>query len=96
MPFEMPPYEIDVDYRMADLYRSVERYWESVAFFERVFALAPESEIGKRATYEMVDVLLNEWNEVDDAETLALAHIRSYPEGITPRQLAYMLNEYYL
>ena len=92
---EMPPYEIDVDYRMADLYRSVERYWESVVFFERVFALAPESEIGKRATYEMVDVLLNELNEVDDAETRALAYIRSYPEGITPRQLAYMLNEYY-
>ena len=92
---EMPPYEIDVDYRMADLYRSVERYWESVAFFERVFALAPESEIGRRATYEMVDVLLNELNEVDDAESRALAYIHSYPEGITPRQLAYMLNEYY-
>ena len=43
---EMPAYEIDVDYRMAELYRSVERYWESVAFFERVFAVVPESEIG--------------------------------------------------
>lgn len=92
---EIPPYEIDVDYRMADLYRTVERYWESVAFFERVFEAVPESEIGERSAYEMVDVLLNELNETDEAEVRALAYMQSYPQGITPRQLAYMLNGYY-
>ncbi|MDF7808168.1 tetratricopeptide repeat protein [Pontiellaceae bacterium B12219] len=91
----LPPYELDIQYRMADLYKTVERYWEALKFFGTVYQADPISEIGERCIYEMVDMLLQSLNELETAETLALNHISNYKEGATPRQLAYMLTGYY-
>ena len=92
---EMNSYEIDVDYRMADLYRTVNRYWESISFFEQVYLADPKSDIGERSIYELVDLLLNSLNEVSLAEKYAFKFMHENRNGIAPRQMAYLLNEFY-
>ena len=92
---EMNSYEIDVDYRMADLYRVVNRYWESISFFEQVYLADPKSDIGERSLYELVDLLLNSLNEVSLAEKYAFKFMHENRNGISPRQMAYLLNEFY-
>ena len=92
---EMNSYEIDVDYRMADLYRVVNRYWESISFFEQVYLADPKSDIGERSIYELVDLLLNSLNEESLAEKYAFKFMHENRNGISPRQMAYLLNEFY-
>lgn len=92
---QMDPYELDVEYRMADLYKTVDRFWESVAFFDRVYNQSPNTDIGARAIYEMVELLLFRLDRPLDAENLIFTHTERFSEGITPRQLLYMLNDYY-
>jgi TolA-binding protein/thioredoxin-like negative regulator of GroEL len=92
---ELPPYENDIDYRMADLYKTVERHWEGLRFFDRVFAASPESEIGERSIYEIVDTLIEALDEPEEAERRGFKYMADYPRGITPRQIAYMLNGYH-
>ena len=53
---QMPPYEVDVAYRMAEIYRVVERPYEALAFFEEVYGVNPTNEIGERSVFEMVDL----------------------------------------
>ncbi|QBG47199.1 tetratricopeptide repeat protein [Verrucomicrobia bacterium S94] len=91
----LPPYELDIQYRMADLYKTVERYWEAFRFFEKVYRADPTTEVGERCVYELVDMLLENLNELEKAEELAHEHMGKYKEGMTPRQLAYMLTGYY-
>ena len=91
----MPPYENDIDYRMAQLYKKVDRYWEAAKFFDRVYTAEPETDLGQRSIYEWVDLLLDTLEERAEAERIGLAHIGKYKEGITPRQIAYMLTGYY-
>ncbi|VGO22657.1 tetratricopeptide repeat protein [Pontiella sulfatireligans] len=92
---ELPPYELDVQYRMADLYKTVDRYWESLRFFDVVFEADPKSEIGERCIFEMVETLIDEVNEPAEAERRGFDYMAKYPEGMTPRQIAYTLNGYY-
>ncbi len=92
---QMPPYEVDVAYRMAEIYRVVERPYEALAFFEEVYGVNPTNEIGERSVFEMVDLHLTVLNEPAEAERVAFAHIERFPEGLLPRQLAYALNGYY-
>ncbi len=91
----LPPYELDIKYRMADLYKTVERYWEALRFFDAVYEADPIEELGERCVYDMVEMLLESLGELEEAETRALGHIGKYKEGVTPRQLAYMLTGYY-
>ncbi|MCF7818873.1 MAG: tetratricopeptide repeat protein, partial [Kiritimatiellales bacterium] len=91
----LPPYETDIQYRMAQLYKEVGRYWEGVKFFDIAYAADPASDIGERSIYEGVDTLLNDLGELPEAERRAFAHMGKYKEGMTPRQLAYMLTGYY-
>jgi len=92
---KLPPYENDIDYRMADLYKTVERHWEGLRFFDKVFAASPESEIGERSIYEIVDTLIEALDEPVEAEKRGFKYMTDYPRGITPRQIAYMLNGYH-
>lgn len=92
---DLPPYELDVEYRMADLYKVVERYWESLKFFEEVYAVDPETEIGERSIYEMVDTLLESLNDLPEAESRGMDYMGKYKKGMTPRQIAYMLTGRY-
>ncbi len=92
---KLPPYENNVGYRMAQLYRTVDRYWEALRFFDRVYTADPESELGERSISEIVSLLLDDLNEVAKAEQYAFTYIGSHKEGITPRQVAYMLTGYY-
>ncbi|MDZ8120214.1 tetratricopeptide repeat protein [Pontiella agarivorans] len=91
----LPPYELNIQYRMADLYKTVERYWEALKFFETVYRADPTTEVGERCVYELVDMLLENLDELERAEELAHEHMGKYTEGMTPRQLAYMLTGYY-
>uniref|UniRef100_UPI003563D25F tetratricopeptide repeat protein n=1 Tax=Pontiella sp. TaxID=2837462 RepID=UPI003563D25F len=55
----------------------------------------PTTEVGERCIYELVDMLLENLNELDMAETHAHEHMGKFKTGMTPRQLAYMLTGYY-
>ena len=92
---KLPPYELDIQYRMADLYKTVERYWEALRFFDSAYNTDPSSEVGERCIYELVDMLLESLDELGEAEERVHAHIGKFKEGITPRQLAYMLTGHY-
>jgi tetratricopeptide (TPR) repeat protein len=92
---EMPPYEVDVAYRMAEIYRVVDRPFEALAFFEEVYGVNPTNEIGERSVFEMVDLYLTVLNQPEEAEAIAFSHMERFPEGLLPRQLAYALNSYY-
>jgi TolA-binding protein len=92
---ELPPYELDIQYRMADLYKTVERYWEALRFFDIVYAADATTEVGERCIYELVDMLLENLDQLEEAEKRGLAHIGQYKEGMTPRQIAYKLTGYY-
>lgn len=91
----LPPYELDIDYRMADLYKTVERYWEALKFFETVYRADPTTEVGERCVYELVDMLLENLDELEKAEGFAHEHMGKFHEGMTVRQLAYMLTGHY-
>ena len=92
---KLPPYELDIKYRMADLYKTVERYWEALKFFDTVYHADPTTEVGERCVYELVDMLLENLDELEKAEETAHGHMGKFKEGMTPRQLAYMLTGYY-
>ncbi|WP_372845906.1 tol-pal system YbgF family protein [Pontiella sp.] len=92
---DLDPYEIHVKYRMADLYKTIERHWEGVKFFDIVFAAEPESEVGERSIYEIIDTLIESLNEIKEAQERAFAYMGKYKKGITPRQIAYMLTGHY-
>ncbi|MDF7797906.1 tetratricopeptide repeat protein [Pontiellaceae bacterium B1224] len=91
----LPPYELDIQYRMAELYNTVERYWEALKYYDSVYTADPASELGERCIYELVDMLLESLDEIGVAETRSYEHMAKFKEGMTPRQLAYMLTGYY-
>lgn len=92
---ELPPYQLNIQYRMAVLYQEEERYWESLKFFDMVFAADPTSEVGERSVYEMIDILLENLDDLAEAEQRGFDYMSKYKEGMTPRHIAYMLTGYY-
>ncbi len=92
---ELPPYEVHNQYRMADLYKTVERHWESFKFFDMVYTADPENETGERSIYEMVDSLIEYLDEPAEAERRGFDHMSKYPKGVTSRQIAYMITGYH-
>jgi TolA-binding protein len=91
----LPPYEIDIQYRMADLYKVVERFYESLKFFDEVFKADPESDVGERSIYEIVDALIENLDDIKEAEARGFDYMGKYHNGMTPRQIGYMLTGYY-
>ncbi|MEN8254855.1 MAG: tetratricopeptide repeat protein [Verrucomicrobiota bacterium] len=92
---KLEPYKNNIDYRVAQIYRQVDRYWEAVRFFDTVYAVDPESELGERSIYEVVTVLIENLEEVAEAEKRGFDYMGQYKEGVTPRQIAYMLTGHY-
>jgi tetratricopeptide (TPR) repeat protein len=92
---DLDPYEIHVKYRMADLYKTIERHWEGVKFFDIVFAAEPTSDVGERSIYEIIDTLIEGLDNIKEAEQRAFEYMGTYKKGATPRQIAYMLTGYY-
>ena len=92
---KLPPYENDIDYRMGLIYKAVDRYWEALEFFGQVYETTPEGDLGERSIYELVSVLLENLDEVTEAETRGYAYMGGHHEGMTPRQIAYMLTGHY-
>ena len=88
-------YENRINYRMARLYNDIDRYWEGVRFFEKVFKADPTTETGEQAIYEEINTLLEEIDSLPDAEKKAFAYLQDYKEGVTPRLIAYDLTSYY-
>ncbi len=91
----LEPYKSNIDYRVAQIYRQVDRYWEAVRFFDTVYAVDPASELGERSIYEVVTVLIENLEEVAEAEKRGFDYMGQYKEGVTPRQVAYMLTGHY-
>jgi len=91
----LPPYELNVTYRMGDIYKAVERYWESVRFYDLVHSAAETSQEGRLAVYELVKVLLNQLDDRKQAEEKAFAFLKESKTGLTPRLVAYSLTSYY-
>jgi len=91
----LPPYEDDIDYRMAQIYRQVDRYWEAVRFYDTVHAANPTNELGERSIHEVVTVLLEKLDELAEAEERGFSYMGQHKEGITPRQVAYMFTGHY-
>lgn len=91
----LPPYEYEILYRTAYLYDDVSRPWEAVRFFDLVHKADPESELGQRAFYEMVRLLLDPLEEETEADGRAYPFLERETKGILPRQIAYVLTAFY-
>ncbi|MGE4489720.1 MAG: tetratricopeptide repeat protein [Kiritimatiellales bacterium] len=91
----LPPYETDVMYRTAQLYAEVGRPWEALILFKEVLGKDPESDLGQRAFFEMLQVMIDPLQQYNDAETQGLAFLKAHREGIFPRQVAYALTGMY-
>ncbi|MEN7973031.1 MAG: tetratricopeptide repeat protein [Verrucomicrobiota bacterium] len=92
---KLSDYESDIDYRMAQIYRDVDRYWEAVRFLDTVYAVDPSSELSERCIYEVISLLVENLKEVKEAEKRGFEYMAKNKEGMTPRQIAYMLTNYY-
>ena len=92
---QMAPYESYVGFQTAQLYKNVERSWESVRFFDQVYKMDSGSDIGQRSVYESAAVLMDDLGEREEAETRAYEYLQSHHEGMYPRLVAYVLTRYY-
>lgn len=91
----LPPYEQEVLYRTAYLYDEVNRPWEAVRFFDRIYSEDPESDMGERSFYEVIRILLDPLEQTDEAERRSYAFLDKERDGILPRQIAYLLGSHY-
>ena len=86
---KLPAYENNIAYRMGQLYEEVDRYWEAVEFFDAVYAKEQDTDLGHRAVADVVTLLLENLDEVDEARQRGFAHLGTYTNGISPRQITY-------
>jgi TolA-binding protein len=91
----LPPYELDNKYRMAQIYDRVERFWESVKFLDMVYTASPESEMGEYSIYQMIETLLENLDELADAEVHGFEYLKQHLKGLRPRMVAYLFTSYY-
>lgn len=95
----LPPYEKEVVFRNAKLYDAVDRPWEAFRLFDGLYRDKAESsddeEIANRAFYESTRILLDVLGGGEEAEARSYAYLDTHKKGITPRQIAYLLTEYY-
>ncbi len=91
----MEPYENYVAFQMAQLYKNVERYWEAIEFYDKVYGTEGSGELGERSMYESVALLMNQLARRQDAEGRAVTFLESHHAGVYPRLVAYVLTSYY-
>ena len=91
----LPSYEIDNQYRMAQIYEEVERYWEAAKFFEVIHKAAPETKMGSFSAYQLVKILLQELDALPEAEEHGFAYMEKQKTGLESRQIAYLFTMYH-
>ena len=91
----LPPYELDVRYRNANLYDEVNRFWEAFRLFDDLFIEAPDDPISQQAFYEASRLLFDHLEGGAEAEKRCFDYLDQYKEDLTPRQVAYLLTGYY-
>ncbi|HEY5653257.1 MAG TPA: tetratricopeptide repeat protein [Pontiella sp.] len=90
-----PPYEQLVKFRMAEVYRDVDRFWEGVIFYDDTYIAAPESQLGERSIYNQVEILLSNLDDINEAEKKGFAYLDGCKEGMYPRLVAYSFSRYH-
>ncbi len=91
----LPSYEIDIQYRMAQIYEEVERYWEAAKFFDRIHQTAPETKMGSFAIHQLVKILLQKLDALPEAEEHGFAYMEKQKTGLEPRQIVYLFTMYH-
>jgi len=91
----LPPYELSIKYRMANIYEAVERYWEALTFFSLIYQESPKTKIGKASIYRSLEILLQKCHDPREAEETAFAYLKKHKAGIQPRKIIYLFTRYY-
>jgi len=91
----LPPYENEATYRNAYLYDELNRPWEAVHFFDRVYQRDATSDLGTRSFYEIIRLLLDPLQERVQAEKRSRTYLATEKEGLLPRQIVYLLAVFY-
>lgn len=91
----LPAYEDEALYSIGLVYARSGRPWEAVEVFEAVIERTPASEMGQRALYEQMMILVEPLKEYCWVEKVCRAYLKDNREGLLPRQLAYVLSGAY-
>jgi len=96
---ELPPYETDIKYRMAQIYDEVDRFWEAVTFLEIVYrsdtTVNSTNKMTEASFYQLIKILLKDLEDLDEGEHYAFEYLKTHKENVKPRQVAYQLTSYY-
>jgi tetratricopeptide (TPR) repeat protein len=90
----LPPYEDDVIYRVGQLYYECDRPWEALCAFDMIVSRDAESEQGKRAFCDAIQVL-SRLELYDRLEKRCFTFLDQHTDGVMPRQVAYYLTAAY-
>ncbi len=88
-------YENEVVFRLGLSFGKAGRPWEAVEFLQMAEDRDPDGEMGHRALYEKLSLLVDPLKEYDWVERDCLAFLNANTEGLLPRQLAYILSGSY-
>jgi len=91
----LPPYEDEVLFRLGLVYSKVKRPWEAVALLQVVSDHDPNGPMGRQAFYEKLVVLAFSLKEYERVEAVCKTFLAANREGVTPRQIAYVLSNVY-
>ncbi len=92
---KLDPYEINIKYRMAQIYEKIGRFWEAVEFLGIVYEKEPESKMGEFAIHQEVKILLQDIGALSAARERGFAYLDKQKKGLTARQIAYLFTGYY-
>ncbi len=91
----LPPYETDIKYRMAQIYDEVGRFWEAVKFLDIVYKEDPQSKMGEFSIHQIVKILLQKLDVLSEAEEHGFAFLEQQKTGLKARQVAYLFTNYH-
>lgn len=91
----LDPYEINIKYRMAQIYEKIGRFWEAVEFLGIVYDKEPESRMGEFAVHQEVKILLKDIGALPEAKERGFGYLDKQKKGLTVRQIAYLFTGYY-
>lgn len=92
---KLPPYENNVAYRIGQIYQSVARYYEAVEYFDFVYGRDLTGQLRDRAMADLIQILLEDLAEVDEAKQRGFAYMSQATNGVAPRQIAYAFTGYF-
>lgn len=91
----LPPYETNIKYRMAQIYDSVDRFWEAVKFLGMVYELEPQSKMGEFALHQQIKILLRKLDAFPEAKQCGFAYMEKQKTGLKVRHIAYLFTTYH-